>query len=486
MNNSTFKKRLYKSLELFLDVVILTFSFNFASISIGEGLFDSISQFFTLFKNEFMITPIEIIRNNISLAIQNVALIFIFIIISRIYRTSLIEKKYSKSMFAVFMTLVVSNLIITTHNFYAPEGSESVTTFMTVSKLLKSIGTSFVALALFRLVLWQYVKRKNKLCVAIVSPKDNSLELMNKFLLDESNYKTLKYLILEENGRLPDGYEKKLNECDQTYISEDLTSNSKTEVIDYVIYNSNSSINVIPKYYELAITSSKVSRVDDVLALSVKPVSLSLMYRFTKRVIDLLAAVVMIVLMLPFLLITIIVNKLFYKTPVFQYERNITYKLKTFNMITFNTRKNYKLTRYGKLIEYTKISKIPMFYNVLIGEMAVVGLKPHSKAYLSEKDGLESIQFRKNVKAGVISYENMYANDTTKIDDTIRFDVYYVSNASVYEDTKILLLSFANIFKSKKNKRITGENIRDIANSKGYTFVTNNNIYSFRKNGESE
>ncbi len=481
MGNSIFKKKLYKFLELFLDVVILIFSFNFATISVGEGLIESIRQFFILFKNEFITTPLEIISNNVALALQNVAIIIIFIIISRIYRTSLIEKKYSKAMYSVFIALVVSNLIVTTHNFYAPDGAAPATTFMTVSKLLKSIGMSFIALAMSRLILWQYVKRKNRLCVAIVSPKENSVELMRKFLLDESNYKTLKYLILEENGNLPDGYEKKLGECDQTYISDDLSSNIKTEIIDYVIYNSNSSLGVIPKYYELAITSSKISRVDDVLALSVKPVSLSLMYKFTKRTLDLIMAVIMLIIMMPLLLITVIVNKLYYRTPVFQFERNITYKLKTFNRVTFNTKSRYKTTAYGRILDYTKISKIPMFYNVLIGQMAVVGLKPHSKAYLTEKEGLESIQFRKNVKAGIISYENMYSNEATKIDDTIRFDVYYVSNASVYEDIKIMLLSFANLFKNKKKLKITGDNIRDIVNSKGYSYVTSNNIYSFTK-----
>ncbi len=484
MNNSTFRKKLYKYIELLLDVIILTFSFNFATVSVGGGIIESIKEFFILFKNEFVTTPLQIITSNISLALQNVALIVIFIIVSRIYRTSLVEKKYSKAIYSVFLTLLVSNLIITTHNFYAPNGSTNTSTFTTVSKLVKSIGVSFVALALSRLILWQYVKRKNKLCVAIVSPKDNAEELMNKFLSDESNYKTLKYLILEENGNLPIGYEKKLNECDLTYISEDLSSNTKAEVIDYVIYNSNSSLSVIPKYYELAITSSKISRVDDVLTLSVKPVSLSLIYRFSKRLLDLLASILMLIVMLPFLFMTIIVNKVFYKTAVFQFERNITYKLRTFNRITFNTKCNYKKTAYGKFLEYTKISKMPMFYNVLKGEMSVIGLKPHSKAYLTEKEGLESIQFRKNVKAGIISYENMFASATTKIDDTIRFDVYYVSNASIFEDAKILILSFGNLFKSNNSKKVIADNLRDIASLNGYTFVSNSNIYSFTKKSE--
>ncbi len=164
----------------------------------------------------------------------------------------------------------------------------------------------------------------------------------------------------------------------------------------------------------------------------------------------------------PFLIITSVINKLFYRIPIFNYERNITYKLKTFNRITFNTKKRENNTIYGKFMKFTRIATIPMFYNVLKGETSVVGLKPQTKSYLTEKDGFESIQFRKNVKVGILSYENMHATDSTVIDDTLRFDIYYVTNASLFEDTKIILVSFAKLFSRKSTNIIKGNRTNEI------------------------
>ncbi len=480
MNKKRFKGKLYKFIELFIDIVILIVSFNFVSISVGDGILESIETFFDVVKNDFFTTPLKMISNNISLAIQNFTIIVVFIVISRIYRTSLLEKKYSKAMYALFMSLFLSNLVVITRDFYVNDIENS----SPIVKLFKSTLISFIALTLSRLILWQYVKRRNNQSIAIVAPKNNAEELLNKFFNDEFNYKTLKYLILEEGGTLPVGYEKKLDECNQTYISEDLTSESKTEIIDYVIYNGSSSVNVIPKYYELAITSSKVSRVDDTLALSVKPLTVSLMYKFIKRTIDILVAIVFLLITAPFAVITAIVNKFYYKIPIFTYEKNITYKLRTFERVTFNVQKGLYTTKYGKFMELTGISDLPMFYNVLMGSMSIVGAKPHSKSYLTEKDGLESIKFRKNIKAGILSYEGMYTSDNATIDETIRFDVYYVTNASFYEDVKIVLLSFANIFKIRNKQRNKDTSLRDIANSNGYSIVTKDNIYYLEKNNE--
>lgn len=96
MNASHFRKKIYKFLELSVDVIAIIVGFDFVTlfgqISKNAGILDSIQIFFSIVTDDLIDSPIKFIGNNISLSLQNITTVFTYIIISRIFKTSLVEK----------------------------------------------------------------------------------------------------------------------------------------------------------------------------------------------------------------------------------------------------------------------------------------------------------------------------------------------------------------------------------------------------------
>lgn len=199
-------------------------------------------------------------------------------------------------------------------------------------------------------------------------------------------------------------------------------------------------------------------------------------YVFIKRVLDIMGAIIGLVIFSPFF---IVIPLLFLigenKGPVFFKQVRIGEKGKEFRIYKFRTmivnaeeklkknkglyrkylENNYKLephedpriTKLGQFLRKTSLDEIPQFLNVLKGEMSLVGPRPVVVEELEEYQ--EKVHEFLSVKPGVTGYWQVSGRSDVGYPERVDLELYYVYNASIWFDIKILLLTVKNVLLSK-------------------------------------
>ncbi len=182
------------------------------------------------------------------------------------------------------------------------------------------------------------------------------------------------------------------------------------------------------------------------------------MYRkFGKRFFDLVLVIPGLILISPMLLLVAIVAKFKIGSPVlFQQERPGIHG-KIFKMVKFRSMRNdrdangellpdeVRLVPFGKLLRATSLDEFPELWNVIKGEMSLVGPRPLLAKYL---DRYNSTQARRHeVRPGITGWAQINGRNAITWEEKFDYDVWYVDNLSFFLDVKILALTVLKVFK---------------------------------------
>ena len=173
---------------------------------------------------------------------------------------------------------------------------------------------------------------------------------------------------------------------------------------------------------------------------------------FIKRITDIFVSLLAIIIFSPFFILLPLVIKLTSKGPVFFIQKRVGKDEKMFNIIKFrsmNTNSNpyqetptnsgdVRITPFGKLMRATGLDELPQFFNVLKGEMSVVGPRPEMPFIADKYTSIEKKRLK--VKPGITGLWQVYARaERLPIHQHIEYDLYYVENLSIMLDVMILL-----------------------------------------------
>ena len=143
--------------------------------------------------------------------------------------------------------------------------------------------------------------------------------------------------------------------------------------------------------------------------------------------------------------------------PILFVQERPGYKNKVFNFIKFRTMTNCedgngnllpdkdRLTSFGKLLRKTSLDELPSLWNVLKGDMSLVGPRPFLMEYLP----LYSIEQmrRHEVKPGITGWAQINGRNSISWEEKFKLDVWYVENQSIWLDFKIILLTIWKVLK---------------------------------------
>lgn len=173
------------------------------------------------------------------------------------------------------------------------------------------------------------------------------------------------------------------------------------------------------------------------------------MYLFFKRICDLLISILTIILLTPlFITISIILYMQNNGKPFFIQKRG-GYKNSVFKIYKFKTMNDkvdregnllpdiQRLTKVGKIIRNTSIDELPQLFNVLLGQMSLIGPRPLVHTYLPLYN--EQQKKRHNVKPGITGWAQVNGRNTLSWEQKFELDVWYVNNISLLVDLKILI-----------------------------------------------
>lgn len=181
------------------------------------------------------------------------------------------------------------------------------------------------------------------------------------------------------------------------------------------------------------------------------------MYRYVKRFFDIFSSLLAIILLSPILLITAVTVRIKLGSPVlFKQERpgkdEKIFILKKFRTMTDERDENgellpdeERLTKYGRFLRSTSIDELPELFNILKGDMSVIGPRPLLVRYLPRYN--EYQHRRHEVRPGLSGWAQVNGRNTVSWEDKFRMDVEYVDNYSLLFDIKILFLTIVNVLK---------------------------------------
>ena len=178
---------------------------------------------------------------------------------------------------------------------------------------------------------------------------------------------------------------------------------------------------------------------------------------FSKRSFDILIAVLGLILTSPILLVTAILVTFFHGTPVLFRQQRPGHKGRLFNIYKFRTMSNARdkagnllpdaerLTPLGRFLRSSSLDELPELFNILQGEMSLVGPRPLLTQYLPRYSPEQAR--RHDVMPGITGWAQINGRNALTWEEKFKLDVWYVDNWSFGLDIKILFLTVWKVFK---------------------------------------
>lgn len=176
-----------------------------------------------------------------------------------------------------------------------------------------------------------------------------------------------------------------------------------------------------------------------------------------KRIFDLLLAALGLVILSPVLLLAVILVRIYHGSPVIFTQKRPGFKGTPFHIYKFRTMTDIRdengnllpdskrLTRLGRFLRASSLDELPELFNVLRGEMSIVGPRPLLMQYL-ERYNPEQAR-RHDALPGITGWAQVNGRNALSWDDKFRLDVWYVDHWSLWLDIKIIFLTVWKVFK---------------------------------------
>ena len=259
------------------------------------------------------------------------------------------------------------------------------------------------------------------------------------------------------------GTYKDLSDVIKNYDIEEVIiaiERSETETIDKILValeSSNVVVKIIPLMQELVFGAVKQEGIWHASLIQVTPEPMPVWQQVAKRMFDIIASILVIVLLSPVYIFTAIMVKLSSPGPIFYKQERIGQHGVPFNMLKFrsmyinaeilgpqlSTDDDPRITKWGKFMRKVRLDEIPQFFTVLGGKMSIVGYRPERQYYI-DKIVQKAPHYRMllRIKPGITSWGEVkfgYASTVDEMVERLKYDILYIENMNLAVDIKILI-----------------------------------------------
>lgn len=233
------------------------------------------------------------------------------------------------------------------------------------------------------------------------------------------------------------------------------------------LYKFNIEIRFTPRLYEILTGSAKINRLEMSPFVSITNSSMPDWEASVKRFSDILLSAVALIIVSPFLLYFMFRIKRDSKGPVLYRQERIGRCGKSFSILKFRTMyvgsengvprlsstDDNRITPVGRILRKYRIDEIPQFWNIIKGDMSLVGPRPERKYYINriiEEAPYYCLLYK--IRPGLTSWGPIkigYSDSVEKMIERLNYDIIYLDNMSLLTDMKILIYTLEIIFKGK-------------------------------------
>jgi Undecaprenyl-phosphate glucose phosphotransferase len=245
---------------------------------------------------------------------------------------------------------------------------------------------------------------------------------------------------------------------DQVFVALSLDALVTLEKIMQRLANEMVDIKIVPDLFQYAITQGSIEEFE---GLPIITLSGSPMYGWnsvSKRLFDLVVSVPLLILCAPLLGVIALMVRLGSPGPVFYVQERMGFDGKTFRMIKFRTmlvdaerptgavwaqENDPRRTRIGALLRHTSLDELPQLWNVVKGDMSLVGPRPERPVFVEEfRRRIPRYMLRHRAKAGMTGWAQIHGwRGNTSLEKRLEHDLYYIQHWSLGLDVKVLWLT---------------------------------------------
>ena len=260
---------------------------------------------------------------------------------------------------------------------------------------------------------------------------------------------------------------KKLDEMETVFLSG-IHSRERNIILKYCI-DRHVRVYVIPRVGDVLMSGAKQIHMFHLPMLRIGRYDPQPEYLFLKRLADIVFAGAAAIILSPIMLITAIAIKAYDGGPVFYKQPRLTKDKQIFMILKFRSMKmdsevkgaqlakkeDDRITPVGKLIRRIHFDELPQIFNILKGDMSLVGPRPErpeiAKQYETE---MPEFSYRLRVKAGLTGYAQIFGKYNTTPYDKLKLDLHYIQNYSLMLDVKLMIQTVKILFMKESTEGI--------------------------------
>lgn len=233
-----------------------------------------------------------------------------------------------------------------------------------------------------------------------------------------------------------------------------------TQLMDYDI-----NLKIMPDVQDYWMGTVKVSSILHEPFITISPEYLDDWQKYVKRFLDIFCSLIAILLLTPVYLFLAIGVKLSSRGPIFYLQERVGYKGIPFKIIKFRSMvedaeqgtprlssdSDPRITKFGKFMRKSRLDETPQFFNVLMGDMSLVGPRPERQYYIDQIVKVApQYKLLLRVRPGITSWGQVkfgYAENVEQMVQRLKWDILYIENMSIQMDIKILIYTVLIILK---------------------------------------
>lgn len=257
------------------------------------------------------------------------------------------------------------------------------------------------------------------------------------------------------------------HEVEEVIVALESTEHDKLRSIISRIEGGNIKIKILPDMYDILSGTVKMSNIFGALLIEVNAETMPIWQQAIKRFMDVVLSVLAIIVLIPVYIGLAIGVKMSSPGPIFFLQERIGMNGKPFKIIKFRTMyvdaekagpqlssaNDPRITPIGRFMRKLRLDEFPQFFNVLKGDMSLVGPRPERQFYIDQIVEIEpQFMHLTKVRPGITSWGQVkygYAENVDQMLQRMKFDLLYMKNRTLALDIKIMLYTVLIILKAK-------------------------------------
>ncbi|HKL08942.1 MAG TPA: sugar transferase [Bacteroidales bacterium] len=313
------------------------------------------------------------------------------------------------------------------------------------------IGSNKKAINIYQKIEKQKQSAGNKF-IGFIALEERENYLLEKFLPNLGNFRNVKRIIEKHN-------------IEEVIIALETKEHKNIERIINYIDHKKVVIKAIPSMYDILIGKVKMSHIFGTPIIQISHSLMPTWQEHAKQAIDIIFSIIALTLFAPLFLFIAIGIKTTSKGPIIYSHERIGRFGKPFTLYKFrsmyahaekngpelSSKNDNRITAFGRFLRKTKLDELPNFWNVLKGDMSIVGPRPERKYYIDKIVQIAPHYLHlQKVKPGITSWGQVkygYAENVEQMVKRLEYDILYIENMSLYVDFKIIIYTILTILK---------------------------------------